>query len=249
MSRLWRLERGAAVGAAGPGAGRQSANRSTARRRVRGRKPGEAARVSGSGPGPPGGPGTGRSTASGQPDWSFTSAAGPINQTSSWRRTGRFAGPQAGRNGSLGQPRGGGSRNSTLEDEGWARPPCPLDSDHVALVADRRTVVMFDLTRGVNSWVFRESRKCPERPPRLFGGASDSSRSRRQRTHPARRGGRGMTVASPSAWKTWGTVRGLAADGDRASTEPPDAQRRATERRLASLEPLHGGPDGVGPWT
>jgi cellulose synthase operon protein C len=56
------------------------------------------------------------------------------------------------------------------EDEEWTRPPLALDDDHVVLVADRRTVARFDLTRGVNSWVFRESREMPKNgPPRLFG--------------------------------------------------------------------------------
>jgi outer membrane protein assembly factor BamB/tetratricopeptide (TPR) repeat protein len=58
------------------------------------------------------------------------------------------------------------------EDEEWARPPLPLDDDHVVVVADRRTVTRFDLTRGVTSWVFRESREMPKNgPPRPFGDA------------------------------------------------------------------------------
>jgi outer membrane protein assembly factor BamB len=58
------------------------------------------------------------------------------------------------------------------EGEDWARPPLALDDDHVVLVADRRTVALFDLSKGVNSWVFRESREMPKNgPPRLFGDA------------------------------------------------------------------------------
>ncbi|MCA1686888.1 MAG: PQQ-like beta-propeller repeat protein, partial [Planctomycetia bacterium] len=56
------------------------------------------------------------------------------------------------------------------EDEEWARPPLPMDDDHVVLAVDRRTVAGFDLSRGVASWVFRESRELPKNgPPRPFG--------------------------------------------------------------------------------
>ncbi len=43
------------------------------------------------------------------------------------------------------------------EDEDWPRDPLPIDDDHVAIVADRLTVALFDLDRGVNAWIFRES--------------------------------------------------------------------------------------------
>jgi len=56
------------------------------------------------------------------------------------------------------------------EDEEWARPPLPMDDDHVVIAVDRRTVARFDLARGVASWVFRESREMPKNgPPRPFG--------------------------------------------------------------------------------
>jgi len=56
--------------------------------------------------------------------------------------------------------------------EGWARAPLPVDDDHVVLVADLRTVARFDLARGVNSWVFRESPNMPNNgPPLVFGDA------------------------------------------------------------------------------
>ena len=58
------------------------------------------------------------------------------------------------------------------EQEEWARDPLPLDDDRVVLVADRRTVSLFDLARGVNAWVFRESAELPKNgPPRLLGDA------------------------------------------------------------------------------
>jgi cellulose synthase operon protein C len=58
------------------------------------------------------------------------------------------------------------------DDEEWARHPLPIDDDHVALVTDRRTVALFDVVRGVESWVFRESRELPKNgAPRLVGDA------------------------------------------------------------------------------
>jgi outer membrane protein assembly factor BamB len=59
------------------------------------------------------------------------------------------------------------------DQKDWgAREPLPLDDDRVALVVDRRTVALFDLARGENSWVFRESTEMPKNgPPRLFGDA------------------------------------------------------------------------------
>ncbi|MGE5754275.1 MAG: PQQ-binding-like beta-propeller repeat protein [Planctomycetaceae bacterium] len=57
-------------------------------------------------------------------------------------------------------------------EEDWARPPLPIDDDHVALVADRQTVALFDLRLGVESWIFRASRELPKNgPPRLLGDA------------------------------------------------------------------------------
>lgn len=107
-------------------------------------------------------------------DWSYTPATGSINpllwigprrivlqvlkpntihvlETSDGRRVGEY-------------------RRS--EEEGWARAPLPIDDDHVALVTDRRTVALFDLKRGVDSWVFRESKELPKNgPPLLLGNA------------------------------------------------------------------------------
>jgi outer membrane protein assembly factor BamB len=58
------------------------------------------------------------------------------------------------------------------DQEEWARDPLPLDDDRVVLVVDRRTVALFDLARGVNAWVFRESQELPKNgPPRLLGDA------------------------------------------------------------------------------
>ena len=54
----------------------------------------------------------------------------------------------------------------------WSRPPLPLDEDHVVVVPDARSVALFDLSKGVNSWVFRESEELPKNgPPRPFGDA------------------------------------------------------------------------------
>ncbi len=106
-------------------------------------------------------------------DWAYSPATGSINpfllvgpqqvivqvrkpnavlilETSSGRRINEFA--RAG-------------------DEDWARAPLLIDDDHVVLVPDRRTVSLFDLRRGVESWVFRESRELPKNgAPRLLGG-------------------------------------------------------------------------------
>lgn len=56
------------------------------------------------------------------------------------------------------------------EAEEWAREPLPLDDDHVAIVADRRTVVSMDLNRAAVAWSFRESSALPTNgPPRVLG--------------------------------------------------------------------------------
>ena len=60
----------------------------------------------------------------------------------------------------------------TETDDAWPRPPLPIDDDRVALVLDRRTVGLYDFIKGVNRWVYRESRELPVHgPPRLFGDA------------------------------------------------------------------------------
>ena len=57
-------------------------------------------------------------------------------------------------------------------EEAWPRAPLPLDDDRIVVVADRRTVALFDLVKGVNAWVFHESKDLPKNgPPRLFGDA------------------------------------------------------------------------------
>jgi outer membrane protein assembly factor BamB/tetratricopeptide (TPR) repeat protein len=55
------------------------------------------------------------------------------------------------------------------DEEEWSRNPVAIDDDHVMLVTDRRTVALFDLSRGVNAWVFRESNGMPTNgPPRVI---------------------------------------------------------------------------------
>jgi len=111
---------------------------------------------------------------SGLLDWSYTPAAGRINprllvgarrvvlqvrkpnailvlDTDSGRRRAEFA---------------------QAEAEEWPRDPLAIDDDHVALVTDRLTVALFDLARGKNAWVFRETGDLPRYgPPRLLGDA------------------------------------------------------------------------------
>ena len=56
------------------------------------------------------------------------------------------------------------------DEEEWPRDPLAIDDEHVGLVADRMTVSLFNTSRGVNVWVFRETRELPSHgPPRLFG--------------------------------------------------------------------------------
>ncbi len=58
------------------------------------------------------------------------------------------------------------------KEESWPRPPLALDDDRIAIVSDRRTVGLFDLSRGMNAWVYRESPDLPKNgPPRLLGDA------------------------------------------------------------------------------
>lgn len=111
---------------------------------------------------------------SGQPDWSFVSPASEINPNllvTPDRVVLQVRKPNA----ALVLEAATGRRRSEFAlgaDDDWVRPPLPLDEDHVVLVPDRRTVVLFDVSRGVNSWVFRESSEMPKNgPPRLFGDA------------------------------------------------------------------------------
>ena len=53
-----------------------------------------------------------------------------------------------------------------VEEEEWPRDPLAIDDDHVALVADRMTVALFDTSRGVNAWIFQRDQGTPQvRPP------------------------------------------------------------------------------------
>ncbi|WP_406696671.1 PQQ-binding-like beta-propeller repeat protein [Singulisphaera sp. Ch08] len=69
----------------------------------------------------------------------------------------------------------GGRRKSEFphaSSEAWLRTPLPIDDDHIALVPDRRTIALFDIRKGMDSWVFRESDKLPKNgSPRLLGNA------------------------------------------------------------------------------
>jgi hypothetical protein len=57
------------------------------------------------------------------------------------------------------------------EDSKWERDPLSLDEDRIAIVT-KRTVTLFDVAKGVYSWVFQESKELPKYgPPRLFGDA------------------------------------------------------------------------------
>ena len=110
----------------------------------------------------------------GQLDWSYTPPSGRINPH-------LLVGPRRivlqvrKPNAVLVLDTADGNRRAEFpqaEDEEWPRDPLAIDDDHVALVADRMTVALFDTTRGVNAWVFRETKELPKYgPPRLFGDA------------------------------------------------------------------------------
>ena len=110
----------------------------------------------------------------GQADWSFLSAIGTINPNlliTLDRVLLQVRKPNA----ALILETGTGRRRAEFAlnaDDDWARPPLPIDADHVVLVADRKTVVLFDVAKGVNDWAFRESREMPKNgPPLVFGDA------------------------------------------------------------------------------
>lgn len=157
---------------------------------------------------------------SGQPDWSFTSVFGPINPNllvAADRVLMQVRKPNAAV--VLEAATGRRIAEFPLEgDEEWARPPLPLDSDHVALVADRRTVVMFDISRGVNSWVFRESQEMPKNgPPRLFGDA--------ERLLLVHDGNELIRLDAATGAKRWSRPLGVENLGDRPEALAADGDR------------------------
>jgi outer membrane protein assembly factor BamB len=107
-------------------------------------------------------------------DWSFSPPAGTINPNL-WIGPERIVLQVLKPGAVLVLETGNGRRRAEHpqnDDDEWARPPLPIDDDHVALVTDRRTVALFDLRRGVSSWNFRESLELPKHgAPRLLGDA------------------------------------------------------------------------------
>jgi outer membrane protein assembly factor BamB/tetratricopeptide (TPR) repeat protein len=107
-------------------------------------------------------------------DWSFSPLAGTIN-TNLWIGPQRIVLQVQKPGAVLVLETGNGRRRAEYpqgDDDEWARPPLPIDDDHVALVPDRRTVALYDLRRGVTSWNFRESAELPKHgAPRLLGNA------------------------------------------------------------------------------
>jgi outer membrane protein assembly factor BamB len=107
-------------------------------------------------------------------DWSYMPAAGTINPNL-WIGTRHVVLQVRKPNSIQVLETATGRRHAEFaqaEEEEWPRPPLPVDDDHLALVLDRRTVGLFDVRRGTNSWIFRESDKLPTHgPPRLLGDA------------------------------------------------------------------------------
>ena len=107
-------------------------------------------------------------------DWSFSPIAGAINPNL-WIGPQRIVLQVQKPGAILVLETGNGRRRAEYpqgDDDEWARPPFPIDDDHVALVTDRRTVALYDIRRGVASWNFRESLELPKHgAPRLVGDA------------------------------------------------------------------------------
>ncbi len=110
---------------------------------------------------------------SGLLDWSFAPAAGRLGPYL-WIGPSRIALQVRKPNAILvletetGRRRAEAAQEEDVEE--WAREPLPLDDDHVAIVADRRTVVSLDLNRAGVTWSFRESPTQPTNgPPRVLG--------------------------------------------------------------------------------
>ncbi len=107
-------------------------------------------------------------------DWSFSPLAGTIN-ANLWIGPQRIVLQVLKPGALLVLETGNGRRRAEYplgDDDEWARPPLPIDDDHVALVPDRRTVALYDLRRGVTSWNFLESLELPKHgAPRLLGNA------------------------------------------------------------------------------
>ncbi len=111
-----------------------------------------------------------------------------------------------------------------VEDEDWLRDPLPVDDDHVAVVADRLTVALLSLDRGVPVWIFRETADLPKYgPPRLLGDGD-----RLFVLHD----GRDLIRLDPATGaKVWSTTPGdrepqRAARGDRLRRRPGLRRRR-----------------------
>ena len=109
---------------------------------------------------------------SGLLDWSYAPSAGRINPKLHVGAT-RIVLQVREPNSVLVLDTATGRRRSEFaraDSEEWLRDPLPIDDDHVAIVADRLTVALFSLERGVPAWVFRETNDLPRYgPPRLLG--------------------------------------------------------------------------------
>jgi hypothetical protein len=110
------------------------------------------------------------------------------------------------------------ARAALAEGETLQRPPVPIDDEHALIVADRRTVMSFDLGRGLFTWDYRE---CPEMPvngpPRVLVDAE-----RVLVLHD----GRVLIRLDPiSGAKRWSTVLGIEDLSDRLDAIACDERR------------------------
>ena len=101
----------------------------------------------------------------------------------------------------------------------WERPPLPLDDDRIALVINRQTVALFDVAKGVNSWVYCESdTELPKyAPPRLFGDS--------ERLMLLHDGTELIRLDASTGKKRWSRPLGIENLGDRPEAIALDSER------------------------